>query len=394
MTVDGQTQSQSQESFPPPPGANRYEWLLPSGDPRKDSSDHLRLHTLDIYFWTVDDANQFLDLVKRYLPRSQAETDRHSFPPPPQIAAASTVVQQLEKVAISDPAYQNGQTRNSQSEATTASPVPTFQSMTGPSTLPPPPPLNGPPSSTAVGGQAEFTPLPYNPAAPAAPEPIRHREKTPPPIDGAEGTGLAAAAAADDGVPYAPPSHLSGEGNFAPPPPPSTQGIPFSMSGSYASPPPSAGLTHSTSFSSRSSIQSPAGVPSYVPSYPAGGFNAAPVQTMSFAPPPKDPNAHLYGATQSLYSPPTQMQPTSPPPIGGYSNFSYDAASTRQSTNSEYDIHRQVYRPTEAEATSHHQKYAQQAMQNPGQRSQKLEDRAYRVESGVNRFLKKLEKRL
>ena len=45
--------------------------------------------------------------------------------------------------------------------------------------------------------QADFAPMAYNPAAPPAPEPIAHREKTPPPPDAADGTGLAAAAAAD-----------------------------------------------------------------------------------------------------------------------------------------------------------------------------------------------------
>ncbi|KAI9039016.1 uncharacterized protein KD926_010000 [Aspergillus affinis] len=404
LTVDGQVQSQGQQAFPPPPctSTSAYEWLLPNGDPREKSDDLLLLHTLDIYFWTSDDATQFLDLTERCLSRSQIETDRRPFPPPPQTTATSTVVQQLESVAITDPAYQNGQTRNSQSEATVASP---FQSMIPPGALPPPPPLNGPPSSNAGRGPsideqkdpAQFTPLPYNPAAPAAPEPIQHREKTPPPADGADGTGLAAAVAADNGVPYSPPSLLSGAGNFASPPP-ATQGLPFSMPGSYASPPPSAGLTHSGSFSSRSSIQSPPGVPSYTPSFVASAnqaVNAPPVQTMSFAPPPKDPNTHLYGQTQNMYASHPHTQPTSPPPpVGGYSNYSYDPAPRRQSTNSEYDIHKQFYRPTEAEATSHAQKYTHQAMQNPGQRPRKLEENASRVESGVNRFLKKLEKKL
>jgi hypothetical protein len=62
--------------------------------------------------------------------------------------------------------------------------------------------------------------------------------------------------------------------------------------------------------------------------------------------------------------------------------------------SSEYDIHSQVYRPTEAEAGSHGQKYAARAMKAPGQRPRKLEDNAAKLESGVNRFLKKLEKKL
>lgn len=81
--------------------------------------------------------------------------------------------------------------------------------------------------------------------------------------------------------------------------------------------------------------------------------------------------------------------------MGGYSNYSYEqAAAPRQHRSAEYDVHSQVYRPTEAEANSHGQKYAQRAMKNPGQRPRKLEDNAARLESGVNRFLKKLEKKL
>jgi hypothetical protein len=53
-----------------------------------------------------------------------------------------------------------------------------------------------------------------------------------------------------------------------------------------------------------------------------------------------------------------------------------------------------MYRPTEAEASSHLQDHAKLAMQNPGQRPRKLEESASRVENSVNRFLKKLEKKL
>lgn len=82
------------------------------------------------------------------------------------------------------------------------------------------------------------------------------------------------------------------------------------------------------------------------------------------------------------------------PPIGGYSNYSYEQPPTPRQPGSEYDVHNQLYRPTEAEANSHTQKYAQRAMKAPGQRPRKLEDNAARLESGVNRFLKKLEKKL
>ena len=133
---------------------------------------------------------------------------------------------------------------------------------------------------------------------------------------------------------------------------------------------------------------------------------------MSFAPPPQDPNAHLYdqqvyGAAQAQ-SPP-QYQAGTTAPVGGFSNYSYDQTQVQQQqqkqqqqqqqqqhqrAGSEYDIHSQLYRPTEVEASSHYQKYAQKAMKNPGQRPRKLEDRAERLEGGMNRFLKKLERKL
>lgn len=103
---------------------------------------------------------------------------------------------------------------------------------------------------------------------------------------------------------------------------------------------------------------------------------------------------------QNLQNQHTGTPPPPAVPIGGYSTYSYDqpqrthSGSVGSGGGSEYDIHSQVYRPTEAEAKSHYFKDAQKAMKNPGQRPGKLEDRAARVEKGVNRFLKKLEKRL
>ncbi|CAG8210368.1 unnamed protein product [Penicillium nalgiovense] len=404
------------------------EWRLPSGDPNDDPKeirDFPRLHTLDIYFWSQEDATEFLDTVIRLLSNGQVETDRE--PAPQQQQTMSSVVQQLEAVAVSDPAYQNGQTRNSQSEPTsTAAPVPQAPPQT--SSFPPPPP-SGPPADQRLSAgsipaeekkdPASFAPLPYNPAAPAAPEPIQHREKTPPPEDGMGGTGLAAAVAADNGIPYTPPHQMMGSaggvGGLASPPP-STPGLqyagpPVAAPQTFASPPPSAGLQHSNTFPiAQSSVHSP-GMP--VPSYSqpfvgaqgAQQYTASRQGSMSFAPPPQDPNVHLYdqqvyGGAQAQTTP--QYQTGAAVPIGGFSNHSYDQTQAQQQqqhqqhqrAGSEYDIHSQLYRPTEVEAGSHYQKYAQKAMKNPGQRPRKLEDRAERLEGGMNRFLKKLERKL
>lgn len=397
-----------------------YEWRLPSGDPRNERHSLLRLHTLDIYFWTLDDVNQFLDTAGRVLAARQIETDRPARSEQPM----SSVVQQLENVAVTDPAYQNGQTPNSRSHAPSIA-APAVQELQQVPSFPPPPP-SGPAADQQQVNQIQqppaeeqktpesFTPLPYNPAAPAAPEPIKHREKTPPPEDGTEGTGLAAAAAADHGVPYTPPSQVGapvGMAAFASPP--STQGIsytgaPAAATAGYASPPPSAGLTNPAMLSSRSSIQSP-GVPSYQQSFQPGGQQWAPSTpgSMSFAPPPQDPNAHLYAQQQAQHQAQQQIYgtPQSPPhqpnqavQIAGYSNFSYDKSQQPQQQtqpgSSEYDVHNQLYRPTETEANSHAYKHAQKSMKNTGPRPRKFEDKAEKLESGVNRFFKKLEKKL
>ena len=53
-------------------------------------------------------------------------------------------------------------------------------------------------------------------------------------------------------------------------------------------------------------------------------------------------------------------------------------------------MHQQVYRPTESEANTKHNKPIKQAKPPRG----KLEDRAEQLEKGVGSFLKKLEKKI
>ena len=225
------------------PAKGPEEWRLASADPRDQGQYKYRLHTLDVYFWTLEDAKEVIQAFRRILRPEQLDV----LDAPRSTSHAhedmSPVVQQLESVAITDPAYRNGQTRNSQNIG---------------ATLPPPPPptlANSRQSpSSQVGSAARsasvksteiptnFAPIPYNPAAPAAPEPIAHREKTPPPVDATEGTGLAAAAYADHTQAYAgthpqtypgAPKPPSGHYGSAPPPPPPPPG-----SGHYGSPSP------------------------------------------------------------------------------------------------------------------------------------------------------------
>ncbi len=177
-------------------------------DPRDEGKFLFKLHTVDMYFWTAEDARMFVDSTKKILRPEQLQ-ELHA----PQAPAAyeglmSPVVQQLENVAFKDPAYSNGQTRDSR---TSSIPVPRPPAASGA-------PGNSNPetSKTAPEQPATYAPLAYNPAAPAAPEPIKHREKTPPPPESEMGTGLSAAAYADHG--YAQPP-----GQFQSSPPLSSQ---------------------------------------------------------------------------------------------------------------------------------------------------------------------------
>lgn len=329
----------------------------------------------------------------------------------------SPVVQQLESIALSDPAYHNGQTRNSRNDETVAIP-------------PPPPPQAGisrdtprtSQSSVSVKEEQTFAPLAYNPAAPPAPEKIAHREKTPPPVDGAEGTGLNSAATAPYGQSFgAPPMQ-----HYTSPPPAAHTIGPGAVQYGYGSPPPSAGLSHNPSVSSVASP--PSHSLSFAPPPTDPTATTAAATPMTFAPPPTQPQVppqqeplHSPGfglpspATQILggpvsHQPLAHIQPQYPdylyahqsPPPGSpgygqsqYSNYSYAQQSQQQhyghynhNSLGDQSIHNQVYRPTEAEAHSHSKP------SGGGQKSGKFEERADRVEKGVNRFLKKLEKRL
>lgn len=433
----------------PEPSDHSEEWRLPSADPRDGGKFLYRLHTVDIYFWTIDDASSFLNTANRLLSPTQLAGTGPPQPLPQaprgEEATISPVVKQLENVAITDPAYSHGQTRNSRSELSSQ----------------PPPPPGPPPPATSVAmspqhtGQApnssvattsgtepspaSYAPLAYNPSAPPAPEPIKHREKTPPPPDAADGTGLATANAMDQNQAFAPPP-TQVPASFAPPPVNQAQvhgsTPPVGSHVGYGAPNPAAGLARAqrTSISSLSSTPQHSNAPSFVPPPPAvptppvAGTSASRSGSMSFAPPPQDPNAHIY-AQQGLQSPglpgsqPTgvqspghspygstynpaahhqqpqqhhyqpqypdymqaaQQQQQAQPPVGGYANYSYDPQQTHHSVG-DPSIHSQVYRPTETEAVPQGHKAAHRVGSG-------YSDKAGRVEKGVNRFLKKLDK--
>ena len=168
------------------PHADDHQWRLPGGDPRQEWRHASRLHTVDLYLWTDEDAKSFMNCIERTLPAHQIQV--LDAPPPtitqdnPSGQGMSHVVQRLEKAAIHDGGQHRGSATASVSPATSAS-VPGMKGQG----------QNSPNHEDTTN----FQPLAYNPAAPAAPEPIKHREKTPPPVDADGGTGLSAAAQRD-----------------------------------------------------------------------------------------------------------------------------------------------------------------------------------------------------
>ena len=300
----------------------------------------------------------------------------------------SPVVQQLENVAISDPAYRNGQTKSSRpiSEASK-----------------PPPAEQGPAEESKES--TNYAPLAYNPAAPAAPEKRTHREKTPPPADDGGDTGLAAVVHNDHQPAHSPSPYTPG----APSP---YNPSPFSGH-SVASPPPhptSAGSTHS----------------GYV--LPPGDPNAhlyAPSASSTAATSPGPPSSHTAAASGHVDSPTTQilggsyvgghavpLQHVQPqyadylasrpqPPPSGYSNYSYATPQSQHglqhapmSSTGDHALHSQVYRPT---AEEHHKppkraSTSAAAAEGPGRYD--LEGKAEKAEKKFNKFLRKVEKKI
>jgi hypothetical protein len=353
------------------------KWHLPTFDPQNDKKYHYRLHTLDIYFWTTDDAHRFIDAVRRVMPRNQVEIFDEPEPPVAHSAEMSPVVQKLENVVISDSSYHDGQTRDSR-------PTQTFAG----------PPTSAPPVVAQVPeAPVNFAPMAYNPAAPAAPETIQHREKTPPPEDGAPNP-LAMAAAVDQGQQFThgqhhqfvgPPSALSQPSALSPVPsaigsyfPGPPQGGGKSPYGPGSIPPPQ--HTATPPINPNPYGQQPGFMPQQI---------QQPAQTATYPGSPGfQPAVQSPGMQTATHYNPGSMAP--PPlsgptaPVGGYSSYSYNQTQNLPAAN-DYHIHQQVYKPTEGEANYKFKP----AKESKG----KLEENAAKLEKGVSSFLKKLEKK-
>ncbi|TPX19079.1 uncharacterized protein E0L32_011240 [Thyridium curvatum] len=362
---------------------NQEEWHLPTFDPQNQSKYHYKLESLDIYFWTQQDALQFVNGIRRVLPPAQVEVlDEPGPPPPRQASDMSSVVQKLEQAAISD---------------TAAAQKPQQANGGAPSFAPPP-------MSAVSGGSGgspphNFAPIAYNPAAPAAPESIQHREKTPPPEDGGMNP-LHQTLAYDATTPFSPGLVPTGLGPLSPgiPPPPSMHSPPGAPSfpappqhsvTSPGLPPPGFGQGHTHPGLVRAATMPVHGLPSPGLASPFGaGYPGSPGVPAHQQ--PGMPTHHT--PTPPVTSP--GLPPPPPPPAGGYSSYNYAASQGQQqqqpaagagAQNQAYSVHQQHWQPTEGE---HAVKYKPKT--EPRGR---LEENAGRLERGVSGMFKKFEKK-
>ncbi|KMU80384.1 hypothetical protein CISG_02235 [Coccidioides immitis RMSCC 3703] len=323
LTVNAQRQSVSGEQ---PGQLATNEWSLISGHPHDTSGTLHKLHTLDIYFWTVDDAGLFLATVRRILDPSQI--DIIATQPSQQTSSMSTVVQQLEQAAISDPGYQNN--------------YPGRTSPTSSTNLPPPPPGAPPVKSASTVAQpptaqvsSSESPrsnhrikkpktmrLGLHPAAPAGSCSSSRARHTFHALPGSPGLTQ----------PQSPPPHSSGL-SFGPTSGPVTTGPPASGPPAplnYAQQPPSQepniGIYRQQSFGP------PPGAENYSQAQQFQQQHAVAYSQ------PQTPPA-IYGQHQA-YQPQSQPHPQQPQvPISGYSDYSY--GQPQQTMGNAYDIHNQ-----------------------------------------------------
>jgi hypothetical protein len=351
ITVQGRLLNSSPASSPP---QDISQWHLPAPDLHNDGRYIFRLHTVDMYFWTADDAGLFLDSLKRVLAPGQLRVLHAPAGHPEHRDSMSPVVQQLEQAAIiaapqpqsaqlqpqnqqpqqpqpqqqqpqqyqqyqQQPQQYQQQPQQYQQQQRSAS-ISTTQTA-GSATAATAPahiaPAVSPPSvSTASPPPASApTPLAYNPAAPAAPEPIAHREKTPPPIDGESGTGLKGVAGGGHANPQAG-AYGGGYGanplqqQFAPQVgggPYVPGGMPGIQRANTLAAVPQQMPVQQMPVAQQIALQQQQMQPQQQQRQQAVPAAAAPATgyAPSFAPPPVDPNAHLYAMSQQ---PPQALQ--------------------------------------------------------------------------------------
>lgn len=401
------------------------EWHLPTFDPRNENKYHYKLHSLDIYFWTQQDALDFVNGIRRVLPTNQVDVQDEPGPPSHhhQSTQMSAVVQKLENAAISE----SNNKKNPLIPGPPPAPALALALQSNPVGIPSfaPPPVSavsagndnhgGPTSSssttTTTTSPASFAPMAYNPAAPAAPEQIQHREKTPPPEDGDLVNPLHARLVQDASTPFSPglvsgmPSNMSPLSPGVPPPqfhaPPGAPSFPAPPLGSPGLPPQH--MTHggygpTPMTPSHPGLQRAVTVPithgGVFPASPAlaSPYGAAGVlshQQPGTSTPAYTPTAPTYPQHPHQQQPRTTPPVSSPglpsPPPGGYSNYSYTTQQGVGHNASEYSVHQVAYRPTENEQAVKYQPKKEVRG--------RLEENAGRLEKGVTGMLKRFEKK-
>ena len=304
--------------------------------------------------------------------------------------------------------------------------------------------IPGPPTPHSNMASPQAAPGGYNPAAPAAPEPVTYREKTPPPPDDGSGTGLQAAAKYDS-LPQQPqyastPGTYQSSAQTTPqaayfsggstqqlqtsfPGPPSgapTPEVQRPHSGSVPPPPTQSppAQTRAPSFGPMAtSTIGPASPPPNLTSFRQSSFGGPPV-TQHATYNPQTQHANYPGSPGFNQQPPTPSAPPAyaghtpmqspgmPPqqqaPVGGYSNYSYTASQQPGAGNfNQYgaytgDVHAQAYRPTEAETGAHGApkiKRAQTSQDGSIQsKNSKLQENVGKMEGKVSKLLGRLDK--
>ncbi|RYP07812.1 hypothetical protein DL765_009011 [Monosporascus sp. GIB2] len=398
---------------------DQSQWHLPTYDPHNQNKYHYKLHSLDIYFWTQTDALQFVNGIRRVLPASQGEVADE--PPPPPAARhpyghsqdVNPLVQKLEHAAVSDPVYSSPNPASA--SASQNSGVPSFAPPPAPSADGGSPPQQQQQPQPPPQQPATFAPMAYNPAAPAAPEQVRYREKTPPPEDDGQDP-LAAALARDHGAapPFSP--------GYAPPPqphqsftssaPPGAPGLPGPPGPPGPQPPPQHQQLHPGAVASPGFPPSQYGHLQRANTMPVSPGMASPGFPMAspyaanfpvspgFAPPPPPgpppPQQQQQPQPQQTQSPnPPLQSPGLVPPPGGFAQFSYTTANQNPNpaAGSDYNIHQQVYRPTEIEAANSRYDGAKLRAGSSDGKPSRLDQNAKKLEKGVTGMLKRIEKK-
>ncbi|EOD51370.1 putative rna recognition motif-containing protein [Neofusicoccum parvum UCRNP2] len=273
-------------STPGSPQQDYSQWHLPAPDQRNEGKYMFKLHTVDLYMWTENDANTLVNSLQQVLqphqlrildaPTNKTRHSEHS-------DSMSPVVKKLEQMAVTNP-------HQYRSNSYASTPTPTHPGMQRQSTMP-----AGYPS--------------YNPSQQPQPQYANYPQSP----------GYA---------PVQSPGHV------------------------------------------------PPGTPGFAPAPGTPGHASTPLQSPGYAPSPGLPP---------------------PPPAGGYSQYSYGQPTGQpQSQSDMYAVHSQLYRPTEHEAnTHHHTKVPANPQAGPGVPGPgKFEQRVDRVEKGVSKFLKRLDKKL